>query len=168
MADQLASLRLFHSSTTLRQEIVSYLVANPSGLDGTPLLNFVTEQNRDDCINGMGELGTYGDHITLQRVAQIFQVQFLVVSTLGVDASSVVSPSGEYCEDLPTLVVGHIAEGHGDHYVSLDGPISQYISGIQEEESHRITSRRRIESSPTYEFEVNSGSDHLIIHSINV
>ena len=114
-------------------------------------------------------LDSYWDHIiTLQRAAQIFQVQFLVVSTLGVDASSVVSPSGEYSEDLPTLVVGHIAEGHGDHYVSLDGQISQYISGIQEEESHWITSRRRIESSPTHEFEVNSGSDHLIIHSKNV
>ena len=168
MADQFASLGIFRSFTTLRQDIVSDLVANPFGLDGTPLLNCVTDQNWDDYINGMGESGTYGDHITLQRAAQIFQVQFLVVSTLGVDASSVVSPSGEYCEDLPTLVVGHIAEGHGDHYVSLDGQISQYISGIQEEESHWITSRRRIESSPTHEFEVNSRSDQLIIHSKNV
>ena len=130
MADQLASLRLFHSSTTLRQGIVSVLVANPVGLDGTPLLNFVTDQNWDDYINGMGESGTYGDHITLQRAAQIFQIQFLVVSTLGVDASSVVSPTGEYCEDLPTLVVGHIAEGHGDHYVSLDGQLVNTLAAF--------------------------------------
>ena len=76
-------------------------------------------------------LDSYGDHIiTLQRAAQIFQVQFLVVSTLGVDASSVVSPFGEYCEDLPTLVVGHIAEGHGDHYVSLDGQLVNTLAAF--------------------------------------
>ena len=130
MADQLASVGIFRSSTTLRQGIVSVLVANPVGLDGTPLLNFVTDQNWDDYINGMGESGTYGDHITLQRAAQIFQIQFLVVSTLGVDASSVVSPTGEYCEDLPTLVVGHIAEGHGDHYVSLDGQLVNTLAAF--------------------------------------
>ena len=35
--------------------------------------------------------GTYGDHLTVQRASQIFNVQFLSLSTLGSDATSVIS-----------------------------------------------------------------------------
>lgn len=82
--------------------------------------------------------GTLREEIALHRAAQMFHVQFLIVSTLGVDATSIVSPTEGYHEDLPTLVLGHIAEGHGDHYVGLSGPVSSYIESIQEEELQRI------------------------------
>lgn len=61
---------------------------------------------------------------------------FLIVSTLGLDATCVISKSGDYCESLPLLVLGHFAEGQGEHYVSLDGPILVYIQAIQEAERH--------------------------------
>lgn len=50
MADQLARLGIFRSSTTLREEIVSDLWANPFGFDGTHLLNYVSDENWDDYI----------------------------------------------------------------------------------------------------------------------
>ena len=84
------------------------------------------------------EDGTYGDHITLQRASQIFNFQFLIVSTLGLDAASVISPSGDYCKSLPLLVLGHLAKGQGEHCTSLDGPTPAYIQAIQEAEMHSV------------------------------
>ena len=106
----------------------------------------------------MGEAGTFGDHITLQRAAQMFHTHFLIVSTLGMDATTIVSPTEGYNEDIPTLVLGHIAEGHGDHYVSLSGPVSSYIENIQEEEMLRIPASRHTAPRLPCEVEVNGGS----------
>ena len=85
----------------------------------------------------MSRCGTYGDHITLQRAVEIFNVQFLIISTLGIDASSIISESNTYSESLPLLVLGHIAEGHGEHYLSLEGPVSSFIDNIVEAERER-------------------------------
>lgn len=157
MADQLANLGIFRSPATLREEIVSDLAANPFAVDGTSLSCFV-DGNWDDYINHMGEAGTFGDHITLQRAAQMFHTQFLIVSTLGMDATSIVSPTEIYHEEMPTLVLGHIAEGHEDHYVSLSGPVSSYIESIQEEEMLRIPASRHTAPRLACEVEVNGGS----------
>ena len=64
----------------------------------------------------------------------MFNIQFVIVSTLGVDATSIISPCGQYDDSLPLLVLGHFAEGHGDHYVSLDGPVTHLIQRVQEAE----------------------------------
>ena len=85
----------------------------------------------------MAQHSTYGDHLTLQRASQMFNVQFLIVSTLGLDATSVISPSDYYCEGLSLLVLGHFAEGQGEQ--SLDGPTLPYIQAIQEAEMHSVS-----------------------------
>lgn len=141
VADQLATIGIFRSASTLREEIVADLTFHPHGVDGTPLSEYVAG-TWGDYLQRMAQHGTYGDHITLQRASQIFNVQFVVVSTLGLDATSVISPSGCYCESLPLLVLGHFAEGHGEHYVSLNGPIFPYIQAIQEAERHRLSFRK--------------------------
>ena len=87
-------------------------------------------------VQSMQHSGTYGDHLTLQRTSTIFNVQFMIVSTLGVDATAIVSPHGHYDESLPFL--GHFAEGCGDHYVSLDGPVRPFIQRIQRAEKQRV------------------------------
>lgn len=87
----------------------------------------------------MSQGGTYGDHITLQRASEIFNVQFLVVSSLGADASSIISPSSTYSNRNPLLVLGHIAEGHGEHYLSLEGSVSSFVENILEAESEKIS-----------------------------
>jgi len=69
----------------------------------------------------MSQNGEYGDHITLQCIAEIFNVQ-IVVSSLGVNQNTLVTPSGEprFSEHLPTLLIGHYPENNGEHYVSLE------------------------------------------------
>ncbi|XP_049926648.1 uncharacterized protein LOC126406426 [Epinephelus moara] len=137
ISDQLATIGIFRSAATLREEIVANLTSHPYGVDGTPLSEYV-EETWAEYLQGMAQHGTYGDHLTLQRASQIFNVQFLIVSTLGLDATSVISPSGGYFENSPVLILGHFAEGQGEHYVSLDGHVHPYIQAIQEAELQKV------------------------------
>ena len=75
----------------------------------------------------MAKLGTYGDHITLQRAAELYHVQIVVLSSIGPLGTRVISPYDRYSNSLPTLVLGHFAEGEGEHYISLRGPVQQYL-----------------------------------------
>lgn len=43
-----------------------------------------------------------------------------------------------YSSSLPLLIFGHIAEGHGEHCLSLEGPVSSFIENIVEAERERI------------------------------
>ena len=137
LADQLMNFGIFQSATALRQEIVMDLHSNPQTTQGIHIANYV-EGNWDAYLHSMSQQGTYGDHITLQRASELFNVQVLVISTLGPDATTLIAPSNIYDENLPLVVLGHIAEGQGDHYVSLHGPVSHYIESIQQAESERL------------------------------
>ena len=50
------------------------LQSNPQTTHGTPLAHYV-EGNWDTYLQSMGQQGTYGDHITLQRASEMFNVQ---------------------------------------------------------------------------------------------
>lgn len=118
-----------------------------SGLIHLPVLSHYVDGNDWDAyLDSMSRCGTYGNHITLQRAAEIFNVQFLIVSTLGIDASSIISQSNTYSESLPLLVLGHIAEGHGEHYLSLEGSVSSFIENIVEAERERLFQKYECES----------------------
>jgi len=67
----------------------------------------------------MSRQGTFGDHVTLVAMSCVYKVQFIVLSTLGESATRMISATMNSChvDSLPTLVLGHIAEGHGTHYV---------------------------------------------------
>ena len=60
-----------------------------------------------------------GDQITLQAAADLYNIEIVVVSTLGPDATAAISPSSS----IPTARVqlGHYAENHGEHYICVDG-----------------------------------------------
>ena len=131
-------LGIFRSLATLRDEIVQNLRSNPFTINVTPLSHYVDGNDWDAYLDSMSRCGTYGDHLTLQRAAEIFNVQFLIISTLGIDASSIISPSNTYSGSLPLLVLGHIAEGHGEHNLNLEGPVSAFIENIQKAERQRL------------------------------
>ena len=61
---------------------------------------------------------TYGDHLTLQAAANVFQIQIIVFSTLGPIATQVISPANGG-NPLCSLHLGHFAEGDREHYASL-------------------------------------------------
>ena len=70
----------------------------------------------------MGCNGTYGDNTTLIAAAHLFEIQIVVISSLGQQGTRLVSKDPEYMEYMITIFIGHIAEGQGEHYVSLNVP----------------------------------------------
>ena len=66
----------------------------------------------------MNKDGTYGDLITLQATSNIFNVQITVHSSLGVEATTMISPFTEVV--VTNFNLGHFAEGQGEHYVCLE------------------------------------------------
>ena len=91
---------------------------NPNDLESFPLELFAG-QRWSDYLAEMIKDGTYGDHITLQAAANIFNVQFTVHSSLGVEANTVISPFTGH-NGVANFNLGHFAEGQREHYVCLE------------------------------------------------
>ena len=73
----------------------------------------------NDYIHKMSKDGTYGDEITLRAIAEIFNNEISVISTLGRGVSVMIKP--EESIPLTRITIGHFAEGQGLHprvYVS--------------------------------------------------
>ena len=68
----------------------------------------------------------YGDQITLQAAADLYNIEFLVVSSLGHNATTLISPS----VSIP-VQLGIYAEQHGEHYICVEGGTL-----VSEEEPH--------------------------------
>ena len=112
----LKNIGIFRSADTLRREIVKYLTEHRNAADGTPQELFAAVP-WDEYISGISLSSTFGDQLTLQAVAILYQVQFLVISTIGQDDQATVSP--EHSEPVAQLALGHFAETPGLHYVAL-------------------------------------------------
>ncbi|KAL9959957.1 hypothetical protein ACROYT_G033336 [Oculina patagonica] len=77
----------------------------------------------DRYLTAMSQDGEYGDHLTLQAAADIFNIEIVVVSSLGPDATVVISPTSSI--PVATIQLGHFAEGDGEHYVCVEGEEEQ-------------------------------------------
>ena len=62
--------------------------------------------------------GTYGDEITLRVISNIFNIEIIIVPTLGHGERVKIVPENTNLFTRTTL--GHFAEGHGEHYVTLE------------------------------------------------
>ncbi|CAM1329778.1 Uncharacterised protein r2_g3891 [Pycnogonum litorale] len=92
----------------------------------------------------MSQTGTCGDHITLQIVAQLYNVNIVVISSHGPGHCAVVSAGGNFDDDAATLFLGHWPEGHGEHYLSLDGALSDFVgSGGADGEDIEVDVRKQ-------------------------
>ena len=80
----LASIGIFRSERTIRDEICQYLEQNPSDTDGFPLELFVGVP-WSQCLASMALNGTFGDQLTLQAASNRYLIQLRVVSSLGAD-----------------------------------------------------------------------------------
>lgn len=145
----LSGIGIYRSAETLRKEIVQYLRNHPYGADGFPLELFIG-QPWDQYLSTMENDGTFGDHITLQAVADIFLVQITVYSSLGPAATQVISPHNGI-NPIAYFSVGHFAEGMGEHYVCLnDRQEIPHQIGFHEIELHTPTcnTSNDVESEP--------------------
>ena len=128
VADQLETIGIHRSHETLRAEVIRYLERQPSTWS-----SFITESSQS-YLTRMVKDGTYGDHITLQAISDIYNIQILIVSTLN-QGTMMITPWGRtenlYSFEIPVITVGHLAEGNGEHYVSIESNRDQIISVIQ-------------------------------------
>ena len=73
------------SPEKVREEIVQYLENNPTDPEGFPL-ELYAGVPWSQYLQSMTTDGTYGDQITLQAAADLYNIEVLVVSTLGHNA----------------------------------------------------------------------------------
>ncbi|XP_046565277.1 OVARIAN TUMOR DOMAIN-containing deubiquitinating enzyme 10-like [Haliotis rubra] len=132
----LAKIGIFRSFRTLREQVVSYLVEHPYTPDGFPL-ELYTGEEWDTYISGMLDDGTYGDHITLQAVSDMFNINIIVHSSLGIDATVTIVPTHSVAID--TLNLGHFAEEEGEHYVALQLHETQDVQQLHEDQLPVVT-----------------------------
>ena len=161
---QLQTLGIYRSVEVLRKEIVQYLTQNPDNVYGTPLENFAA-MPWDRYLASMAQNGEYGDQITLQAAAEIFNLEILVVQSLGPDTTAVNAPT--FTILMAQIQLGHFAEGHGEHYVCVEGDFQSDKQGIEdinhqllkncpEEEQEPQKSQKSENSSKTHEYELQN------------
>ena len=85
ICETLRNIGLYRSVKTLREEIVEYLKDHPH------MQNFITDA-WPTCLQNMAKNGTFGYHLTLQAAADLFNVEFNVISSLGPAATTVILP----------------------------------------------------------------------------
>ena len=118
LANEMSALGIFRSQETLRKEIVQYLEENPLDVDRFPLLELVPEFNSwEDYLQYMAQSNTFGDQLKLYAAANLFNINIHVISTLGPGTGHTFHPISSYA--MGAVHLGHFAENHGEHYVSL-------------------------------------------------
>ena len=85
--------------------------------NGIPLA-FFARVPREQYLQEMQINGTYGDEITLRAISNILNVEIIIVSTLGQEGRVETVP--ENTNSFVRITLGHFAEGHGEHYVTLE------------------------------------------------
>ncbi|XP_078703589.1 uncharacterized protein LOC144928780 [Branchiostoma floridae x Branchiostoma belcheri] len=111
------------SHVDLRRRAVNYLRKNPYNVRGDHLRAFVPDQNWDRYLDTMSRDGTWGDHIVLQAMADMFGHDVSIVSSVEAENYvTILTPSpGTAARKEPPLLLGHYAE---NHYASLDAKSS--------------------------------------------
>ena len=105
------------SLEVLRAEIVSYLDAIPNDRNGTPL-DFYMDVPFSNYLKCMSIDGTIGNEITLRAAAELFNIEFVIISILGRAAEATITPQNFAPQSW--VYLGHFAENHGEHYIVLN------------------------------------------------
>ena len=125
ICDQLSRLDISQMSPAdLRQAAVNYMIEHRiSPLSDRPDFSTTFDSDRfssfENNITTMAQDATYGDHLTLQALSELFFVPINVCSAQGKMYDRVNVPR-EGLTDLPIVYLGYFPEGNGEHYVSLE------------------------------------------------
>ena len=96
------------SMESIRDEIEAFLTQHPNNIEGIPLEYFAAIP-WNDYREAMARNGVYGDHITLQATADIFNIEILVLSSLCPEATTIISPTASI--PIARIQLTHFAEG---------------------------------------------------------
>ena len=99
-------------AANLRAEVVAYLRQRESRQD------FLVGETWADHLGRMMQPETFGDHQTLQAVAEMYDVQIVVLSISGLSYTTLISTEPEFQYDRPYIVIGH--DPIGLQYISLE------------------------------------------------
>ena len=121
-------LGIQRSPEKVREEIVEYLEKNPTATEGFPL-ELYAGVLWSQYLQSMATDGTCGDQITLQAAADLYNIEVLVVLTLGHNATTLISPPASI--PYARVQLGHYAEQHGEHDICVEGGTL-----VSEEEPH--------------------------------
>ena len=105
------------SPEALRTDIISDLEANPNDPSGTPLDFYIDVPFSNYSIR-MSIDRTFGDGITLRAAAELLNIEFVIISTLGRAAEVTITPQN--FSPQGRVYLGHFAENHGELYVVLN------------------------------------------------
>ena len=107
---------IYRSVQSLRADIVRHLENSPNDHDGVPLELFMG-MLFGDYVGQIARDGIFGEQLRLRAASKIYNIQFTIISTLGAQGRTDISPDG--FDSLGRIALGHFAEGHGDHCVLL-------------------------------------------------
>ena len=83
----------------------------------------------------MAQQGTYRDQIILQAVANLFNMEVVIISTLRRNAKTLISP--QFSIPFASLTLGHFAGDQGIHYVCTTALNHSYgISSLGGEDTY--------------------------------
>ena len=138
IAYQLRHFGIHRSAATLRADVISYLQGH-SHLGNGGCWNESLCEARPSYLARMAKEHEYGDQITLQAISQLFNIQILIVSTLN-DGTTLISSTGEPVlnQSLPLIVLGHYAEGQGEHFVALDDNRENVLNIVRNSQIHLL------------------------------
>jgi len=123
LSDQLRLVGIDISHTELRRKVTNHLQEHPYTSDGTFIQEFLNS-SLDDYVCRMSRDGCFGDNITLKAVSELYDIQILVLSSNPVFVPTLVA---SVRSSSSVLLLGHIPEGEGDHYVSLQSEAVENI-----------------------------------------
>lgn len=86
ISHQLGKIGIYKDVDALRKEAVHHIVENRYFYE-----TFVYDETFDEYVKNMSKNGTYGDNLTLIALMREYNLQCLVVSTRGLEHSSIVS-----------------------------------------------------------------------------
>ena len=133
------------SPNDLRESTVNYLIEFRRGSSFSTRGDFVTfldperYSSYNDYVNQMRLNTTFGDHITLQAISELYFVRIQVVSSHGRNYDTIIVPQENGIENIPTLTIGHDIDSL--HYLSVspivDFNIERMSDGMHSEMSGR-------------------------------
>ena len=97
---------------------MSYLQSNPVNDYGVQFQDFLEDVTLEDYLQAMARNGTYGDELTLRAATEMFNVEFVVISTLGAAGQRTITPRNFASQGR--VYLGHFVEGRGDYYIVLE------------------------------------------------
>lgn len=82
----------------------------------------------------------------MQTRAEIFNIEILVVSSLGPDATAVIAPTSSI--PMGEIQLGHFAKGHGEYYLCVEGDFQSDEQGIEDIDHQLLENRPEEEQEP--------------------